>query len=81
MSALLYRLGRISARHPFRVLGLWVVAAIAVMALQGAAGGEFNDSERVPGVESQYAADVQAYRAKRPRSTASMPRSATAGCR
>ena len=58
MSALLYRLGRSSARHPFRVLGLWIVAAIAVMALQGSAGGEFNDSERVPGVESQHAADV-----------------------
>ncbi|MGK2947395.1 MAG: MMPL family transporter [Acidimicrobiales bacterium] len=58
MSAFLYRLGRSSARHPFRVLGLWLVAAVAVMALQGAAGGEFNDSERVPGVESQYAADV-----------------------
>ena len=36
MSAFLYRLGRSSARHPFRVLGLWLVAAIAVMALQGA---------------------------------------------
>jgi RND superfamily putative drug exporter len=58
VSAFLYRLGRSSARHPFRVLGLWLVAAVAVMALQGSAGGEFNDSERVPGVESQHAADV-----------------------
>ncbi len=58
MSAFLYRLGRTSARHPFRVLGLWLVAAIAVMALQGSAGGEFDNSERVPGVESQHAADV-----------------------
>jgi len=58
VSAFLYRLGRSSARHPFRVLGLWLVAAVAIVALQGAAGGEFNDSERVPGVESQHAADV-----------------------
>ena len=58
MSAFLYRLGRSSARHPFRVLGLWLVAAVAVMALQGSAGGEFDNSERVPGVESQHAADV-----------------------
>ncbi|MEO7556674.1 MAG: MMPL family transporter [Acidimicrobiales bacterium] len=58
MSAFLYRLGRTSARHPFRVLGLWLVAVIAVMALQGSAGGEFDNSERVPGVESQHAADV-----------------------
>ena len=58
MSAFLYRLGRASARHPFRVLGLWLVAAIAVMALQSSAGGAFDNSERVPGVESQHAADV-----------------------
>ena len=62
MSALLYRLGRTSARHPFRVLGLWLVAAVAVLALQGSAGGEFENSERVPGVESQHAADVLADR-------------------
>jgi RND superfamily putative drug exporter len=58
VSAFLYRLGRTSARHPFRVLGLWLVAAIAIVSLQGAAGGEFENSERVPGVESQHAADV-----------------------
>ena len=58
MSALLFRLGRSSARHPFRVLGLWLVAAVAVVALQGTVGGEFEDSFRVPGVESQHAADV-----------------------
>jgi RND superfamily putative drug exporter len=58
MSAFLFRLGRSSARHPFRVLGLWLVAAIAVVALQGRAGGVFDNSARVPGVESQHAADV-----------------------
>jgi RND superfamily putative drug exporter len=58
VSAFLYRLGRSSARHPFRVLGLWLVAAIAVMGLQGSAGGQFDNSQRVPGVESQHAADV-----------------------
>ena len=58
MSTFLYRLGRTSARHPFRVLGVWVLAAIAVIALQGSAGGEFENSFRVPGVESQHANDV-----------------------
>jgi RND superfamily putative drug exporter len=58
VSAFLYRLGRVSARHPFWVLGLWLVAAVAVLALQGSAGGKFDNSERVPGVESQHAADV-----------------------
>ena len=58
MSAFLYRLGRNSARHPFRVLGIWLLIAVAVVALQGSAGGKFDNSERVPGVESQHAADV-----------------------
>ena len=58
MSTFLYRLGRSSARHPFRVLGAWLVAAVAIMSLQGSIGGEFNDDFRVPGVESQEAADI-----------------------
>src|SRR3954469_23064728 len=58
MSKFLFRLGRSAARHPFRVLGLWLVAAMAVFALQGATGGPFKDTFRVPGVESQTAADV-----------------------
>src|SRR3954468_13475663 len=58
MSALLFRLGRNSARHPFRVIGLWLIVAIAIVALRGAADGHFNDSFRVPGVESQRAADI-----------------------
>src|SRR6185295_8976251 len=58
MSAFLFRLGRSSARHPFRVLGLWLVAAVAVVALQGVTGGQFDNSSSVPGVESQHAADV-----------------------
>ena len=58
MSAFLYRLGRSCARHPFRVLGLWLVAAITVVSLQGQFGGRFENSFRVPGVESQRAADT-----------------------
>ena len=58
MSGFLYRLGRSCARHPFRVIGLWLVAAFAVMSLQGSVGGEFNDEFSVPGVESQDAVDI-----------------------
>ena len=58
MSAFLYRLGRNSARHPFIVIGVWLVAAVAIVGLQAGAGGKFDNSERVPGVESQHAADV-----------------------
>src|SRR4051812_15836977 len=58
VSKFLFHLGRSSARHPFRVLGLWLVAAIAIVSLQGSVGGQFDNSFRVPGVESQHAADV-----------------------
>jgi RND superfamily putative drug exporter len=58
VSAFLYRLGRSCARHPFRVLGIWLVAAVAVVTLQGAAGGKYDNSIRIPGVEAQRAADV-----------------------
>ena len=58
MSAFLFRLGRSCARHPFRVLGIWLVAAVAVVTLQGAAGGHYDNSIRIPGVESQRAADT-----------------------
>jgi RND superfamily putative drug exporter len=62
MSEFLFRLGRRCARHPFRVLGLWLVGAVALVAWQGHVGGEFKDNFRVPGVESQKAADVLASR-------------------
>jgi RND superfamily putative drug exporter len=58
MSAFLYRLGRSCARHPFRVLGLWLVAAIAVVSLQGSVGGAYKDNFRIPGAESQQATDI-----------------------
>jgi RND superfamily putative drug exporter len=58
MSAFLFRLGRSSARHPFRVLGVWLVVAIAVIAVAGQRGGEFNDTFRIPGAESQAATDL-----------------------
>jgi len=67
LSAFLFRLGRSSARHPFRVLGLWIVAAIAIVALQGASGGQFVNRFRVPGAESQHAADVLNDRVPEPR--------------
>ena len=40
------------------VLGVWLVAAVAIFGLQAATGGKFDNSQRVPGVESQHAADV-----------------------
>ena len=56
MSAFLSRLGRSCARHPFRVLGAWLVVAISILAVQGAAGGRYDNRIRIPGVEAQRAA-------------------------
>ncbi|MCU1353960.1 MAG: hypothetical protein JWM05_3169 [Acidimicrobiales bacterium] len=58
MSGFLFRLGRTCARHPFRVLGLWLIAAVAIIAVSGQRGGTFNDSFRFPGSESQQASDA-----------------------
>ncbi len=58
MSGFLFRLGRSCARHPFRVVGVWLVAAFVVVALQASLGGQFSETFRVPGVESQRATDV-----------------------
>ena len=43
MSAFLYRLGRNSARHPFIVLAVWLVAAVAIVGIRTGAGGKFRD--------------------------------------
>ena len=40
MSQFLDRLGRVSARHPWRTLGIWVVIVFALIALSGSLGGE-----------------------------------------
>jgi RND superfamily putative drug exporter len=58
MSSFLYRLGQRCARHPFRVLVLWLLAAGAVLGLKAGVGGSPVDNYRVPGVESQKAADI-----------------------
>jgi RND superfamily putative drug exporter len=60
MSQFLYRLGRRTAAHPFRTIGVWVLVAVAVFAWQGAAGSEPVNDFRVPGVESQQASDTLA---------------------
>ena len=57
MSAFLYRLGRRCAAHPFRTLGVWLLIVLAVVAANGAAGGDFSDDFRLPGSESQRAKD------------------------
>ncbi|HEU4422454.1 MAG TPA: MMPL family transporter [Pilimelia sp.] len=58
MERLLERLGRATAGHPWRTLSAWLLAAAALLALGQLAGGTFVNDFRIPGAESQRAADV-----------------------
>ncbi|MFN8023042.1 MAG: MMPL family transporter [Acidimicrobiales bacterium] len=58
MSSILTRLSRVAVRHPWRVVGAWVVVAIAVIACSSAFGRELDDETRVPGLDSQEAVDL-----------------------
>jgi RND superfamily putative drug exporter len=57
MSRFLYRLGRGSAAHPWRTLLAWLVAALAVVALAGAFGGDPQDDYNVPDARAQVGVD------------------------
>jgi putative drug exporter of the RND superfamily len=58
MSLFLYRLARFAFRRRRLVLGVWVAAAIAAIAIAVASGGKTNDTFTIPGTESQNAAAV-----------------------
>ncbi len=58
MSHLLYKIGNFSGRHPWRVIAAWVMVAFAVVMLNQSAGGQPDDDFRLPGSESQRAADL-----------------------
>jgi RND superfamily putative drug exporter len=58
MSNFLYNLGRRCARHPLRVLCVWLLVAVTIVGLKGAFGGTPTDNFTVPGVESQQALDL-----------------------
>ena len=58
MSQFLFRLGRRCARHPWRVLGVWLTIAAAVVGLDAQLGGTTKDNFTVPGVEAQQADDL-----------------------
>jgi putative drug exporter of the RND superfamily len=58
MSRLLHRWGRTAARHPWRMIGAWLIIAIAVLALQSTVGGETSDDFTIPGTEAQRGVDL-----------------------
>jgi RND superfamily putative drug exporter len=57
MARFLHRLGSATARHPWRTIGVWAIVAIAVLGINRAAGGGYDNSVRIPGAESQAATD------------------------
>ncbi|MCU1412558.1 MAG: family transporter [Rhodoglobus sp.] len=57
MATLLYRLGRFSFRHSWRVIGVWLLLLVATLGGGIALGGQTQDSFAIPGTESQAALD------------------------
>jgi RND superfamily putative drug exporter len=58
MSLFLYRLARFAFRWRRLVLGVWIAAAAAAIAIAVLSGGQTNDTFSIPGTESQNAAAV-----------------------
>ena len=57
MATLLYRLGRFSYRHAWRVIAVWVLLALTTIGAGVALGGQTQESFAIPGTESQQALD------------------------
>jgi RND superfamily putative drug exporter len=55
---MLYRLGAFAARHPWRVVVLWVSALVAVIGLAATVGGALHDNYDIPGTGAQRGADL-----------------------
>jgi putative drug exporter of the RND superfamily len=62
MSRLLYSIGAGAARHPWRVVAGWLLAATLVTALASAFGGAMQDSFNIPGSDTQRTNDMLADR-------------------
>ncbi|MFG2640297.1 MMPL family transporter [Streptomyces sp. NPDC048370] len=58
LSKALLRLGASAARHPWRVIAVWLVAATLAVLAAVAFGGRTADSMTAPGLDSQRAAEL-----------------------
>jgi len=58
LSKALLRLGASAARHPWRVIAAWLIAAILAVLAAIAIGGRTADSMTAPGLDSQRAAQL-----------------------
>ncbi len=57
MATLLYRLGRFSYRHAWRVIAVWMLLLTGILGGGIALGGQTQESFAIPGTESQNALD------------------------
>ena len=60
MSQSLHRLGRLSARRPWLVIGSWLVLAVVVVGASHTFGQRLKDSLQVPGLDSSQASELMA---------------------
>ena len=51
-------LARWSYKHRWQMLGIWMVALVAIIALGSTAGGDYSNNFSLPGAESQRALDL-----------------------
>ncbi|WP_328442143.1 MMPL family transporter [Streptomyces sp. NBC_00444] len=58
LSKALFRLGASAARHPWRVIAAWLIAATLAVLAAVAFGGRTADSLTAPGLDSQRAAEL-----------------------
>jgi RND superfamily putative drug exporter len=57
VATFLYRLGRLSFRKPWAVIGIWLVLMVGILGGGFALGGQTQESFAIPGTESQEAID------------------------
>ena len=62
MTGLMGGVGRLSARHAWWVLGIWVLLALMLAAAVQVFGAQTNNDLSLPGTGSQRATDVSAKR-------------------
>ena len=60
MTGVLYRIAQFCVRRKFIVLAVWLVAAVALVAISHRMGDNTNDNLSLPGTDSQRATDVLA---------------------
>ncbi|HVC07276.1 MAG TPA: hypothetical protein VND98_06825 [Solirubrobacterales bacterium] len=58
MTAPLYAIGRFCSRHHWPVIGLWVAAAIALLAVGQASGSKTSENLTLPGTDSTKATEL-----------------------